>query len=664
MELSSLAGIGKTRLQRLKEADILTPLDLLQRLPQSYINTLEPRQIIHLKPGQACVEARVLGKPKLRYLKGLSMVSAIVADSSAEIQVLWFNQPWVYQQLKEGETLLLYGKVEVYQTRLSLLNPKRETEKGIFPQYAPIKGIPNAVFSSLIRQILNNPHALSEELFPEDFRLKHGICPILQSYRDAHFPPDLKALALARRSLAYENLLLFQAAVYDSGKRSANGIRLTNPVAELDNFLSSLPFDATSAQKSALVEIQEDLHSGMEMRRMVQGDVGSGKTVVAFGAAYMMFREGYQSALMAPTEILARQHLKTAQGLLEALGLHCGLLVGSVKAGERREALKSIASGEWDLVIGTNALLSEGVQYQRLGLVMTDEQHRFGVKQREKLKEKSEFSPHVLVFSATPIPRSLALVLYGDLDITVLNELPPGRSPVKTHLLPESKREGLYRFVREHAQSGEQCYWICPLVEESEGLEAEDAQNLYDKLSRGPLKGISTGLLHGRLDAEESAQTLRAFVSGEIKVLVATTVVEVGMDVPNAKILVVENAERFGLSQLHQLRGRVGRGRGESWCFLFGENSPRLETIVQTNDGFQIAQKDLELRGPGEFLGTRQHGSFLPNTYGLDQLELLEECAAVFKGLLKDPLQTELTKRLFDEAGKRYRGKMSGAGVH
>ncbi|MDO5023166.1 MAG: ATP-dependent DNA helicase RecG, partial [Eubacteriales bacterium] len=388
-------------------------------------------------------------------------------------------------------------------------------------------------------------------------------------------------------------------------KNTAPPIKVNKQTKE--SFENLLPFALTKEQQKAVLDIEKDLYVGFAMNRILQGDVGSGKTAVALAAAYYMYAAGYQTALMAPTETLAMQHLQTAQKIFAKSPVKCGLLTGGMKAKDRREALQNIQNGEWDIVIGTHALISEGVIYNKLGLVITDEQHRFGVRQRKKLSDKGE-SPHVLVLSATPIPRTLALVLYGDLEVSTIRSSPPGRLPVKTGIVPENRREKMYQFIVESVQKGEQVYYICPLVEDSETSEAKSAQDMYRQLSKGPFNKLRLGLTYGSQNAEEKSKAIGDFSKGITDVLVATTVVEVGIDVPNANIIVIEDADRFGLSQLHQLRGRVGRGSRQSWCFLMGKPNERLKALCETNDGFEIAKKDLELRGPGQFLGTMQHG--------------------------------------------------------
>ncbi|MGX8707009.1 MAG: ATP-dependent DNA helicase RecG, partial [bacterium] len=416
------------------------------------------------------------------------------------------------------------------------------------------------------------------------------------------------ALEAARRRIAFEELLLYQVALRLFRHAERKGIQITFPDGAVEQFWSALPFSPTNAQRRVLSEVAADLRGEKAMARMVQGDVGSGKTAIAFASMALAHAGGWQSALMAPTEVLARQHYDAAKNLLEPLGLRCGLLVGSLTAKQHRLAHEAIAAGEWDAVIGTHALITEGVEYKRLGLVVTDEQHRFGVRQRSMLSEKGD-QPNVLVMSATPIPRTLSLILYGDLDISIVDELPPGRTPVKTRIVPEDKREGLYGFLRAEVKKGRQVYFVCPLVEESEVIEASPAEVVYEELRTKKLPDLNIELVHGRMKPADKDAALERFRTGEADVLVSTTVIEVGVNVPNATVMVIENAERFGLAQLHQLRGRVGRGSHESWCFLMAEPNPRLKFMCSTNDGFKVAQKDMELRGPGELFGTRQSGT-------------------------------------------------------
>ncbi len=628
MLLKELKGLGPKRLQELERAGIDTPEALLWRFPTDYIDSTRDTPAAQAAPGRAaCFCLTLQTAPTVHYLRGLSMVTAEAGDGTGRLRLVWFNQPWMKNQLKAGESALLYGRPETVKGRLTLNNPKLVKQRGIIAQYAPVGSVTGSLLSSLIDQLLPGIDSLISETLPESLISGERLCGIHEALREVHRPTGGEALARAKRRVAFENLLLYQLAL-----RSLRGEDQRGPVIAQDGpllsaFWRGTGFEPTGAQRRVLAAISGDLSGGRAMRRLVQGDVGSGKTAIALAAAALAARSGYQTALMVPTEILARQHLESAEKLLAPLGLRCGLLLGGMKSAQRREALEKIAGGEWDLVIGTQALLSDSVRYHRLALVITDEQHRFGVRQRKLLSDKSQpgQEAHVLVMSATPIPRTLALMLYGDLDISVVDELPPGRSPVKTRVVPESRRGDLYAFIRREAEEGHQAYLVCPLVSQSEAVEAENAQDMYERLRTGPLRGLSLGLTWGSQSAEEKERVMAAFARGELHVLVATTVIEVGVNVPRATVMVIENADRFGLSQLHQLRGRVGRGADESWCFLMGENNERLQTLCATSDGFAVAQKDLELRGPGDFLGTRQHGRLSPDGFGVEDLLLIEQ---------------------------------------
>ena len=661
MKLSELRGLGPARLEMLEKAGIRTIYDLLMVLPRSYRDTTVITPVGQISPGVfCCVRGRLKGAPKSAYFRGKSRVTAVLRDDSGTLPLVWFNQPWIAKQLKADESLLLSGiPVRDKQGRLQMVSPKRETEQKIIPEYRLTAGIPASSFRQWMEQALTALDDCCPETLPSELRMRYGLCERNFALRQIHFPESSDALRIARRRMAFEQLLRYQAALSILRGRPGNAWAISVPADTADAFWRSLPFPPTGAQARVFDEIRADMEKTVAMRRMVQGDVGCGKTVIAFAAMYCCAKAGYQSALMAPTEILARQHLESARKILEPLGIACGLLLGGMKAKERREALDAIRTGAWQAVIGTHALLSEGVEYSDLSLVITDEQHRFGVHQRQMLSQKAGdgAEPHVLVMSATPIPRSLALILYGDLDISAVDELPPGRTPVKTHIVPEAKRGGLYDFIRRQAADGWQTYIVCPLVEESDLLEAKSAQDVYAELCNGPLASLRVGLTYGSQDADEKEKTLSAFSAGELDVMVATTVIEVGVNVPRATVMVIENADRFGLSQLHQLRGRVGRGAQESWCFLMAEPNERLTALCATNDGFEIARKDLELRGPGEFLGTAQHGQ---GAYALLAADgrLIAETQQCLRQLNEDPALTEARETVMESARALFREQL------
>ena len=661
MELKELRGIGPSRLALLQKSGIETIYDLLMVLPSGYRDTTVITPIAEVQPGQfCCIRGKLKADPKSSYHNGLNRTTASLKDETGSIPLTWFNLPWIAKQYHAEDELMLSGTPDRdKQGRLRLINPKRETEQKLVPEYKLPSGIPASAFQKWIDQALDLLDDCCPETLPSSLRLRHGLCERNFALRQIHKPESREALHIAQHRMAFEQLLLYQAAL--SMLRSEEGNAKPIPIAPEDGerFWKSLAFSPTQAQTRVFQEICSDMRRDIPMRRMVQGDVGCGKTAIAFAAMYMNAAAGFQSALMAPTEILARQHLESAQKMLEPLGIRCGLLIGGMKAKERREALDAIQSGTWQVVIGTHALLSEGVEYHDLTLVITDEQHRFGVHQRQKLSQKaaSDIEPHVLVMSATPIPRSLALILYGDLDISAVDELPPGRTPVKTHIVPESKRDGLYDFIRKQAAEGWQTYIVCPLVEESETIEARSAQEVYAELCNGALSTLRLGLTYGNQPPEEKERTLSDFAAGKTDVLVATTVIEVGVNVPRATVMVIENADRFGLSQLHQLRGRVGRGAQESWCFLMAEPNERLKALCATNDGFEIARKDLELRGPGEFLGTAQHGQGAFALLSADG-RMLAETQQCLKWLREDPDQAEALQMVNASARQLFQDQL------
>lgn len=667
MELSDLKGVGEVRLQSLTRAGIVSIKDLLGIMPVSYMDTTSPVRVKDLAEGhEACVEGCLQGAPRLRYLKGLSIVQVQFTDGEAPLRLTWFNQPWMARQFHKDEAVVFYGRVQNYGGSLCMLNPQRVTFKALTPKYAAIENVPGKVLAGFIAQAIDHIDGYFPETLPQRILDDYGLSSRNEAVIQAHRPTDCTTLAAAQRRIGFENLLFYQLAVRLTHKREEAGHRLNVTSKDLSAFRAALPFELTSAQSKTLEEIFCDLTCGRSMNRLLQGDVGSGKTAVAFGAVYLAFRSGLQSAMMAPTEILARQHVATAEKLLAPMGIRCGLLLGGMRAKERREALANVESGEWQLVIGTHALISGSVKYRNLGLVITDEQHRFGVRQRKILGDKAagDIRPHVLVMSATPIPRTLALILYGDLDVSTIDSMPPGRTPVQTRIVPDNKRGQLYGYIREAAARGEQAFLVCPLVEESLMSEGKNATDMYEDLRTGALKDLRLGLTYGSQPSAEKEETIARFSRGEMDVLVSTTVIEVGVDVPGATIMVIEDANRFGLSQLHQLRGRVGRGKKPSWCFLLGEPNERLTALCATNDGFVIAQKDLDLRGPGEFLGTRQHGRIMPEAYGVTDLKLIEETRSCVEGIVALPQEDLERIQLEQTAVNKYRTALENAAMN
>ena len=643
MELTELSGIGPVRAETLRAMGIFSLRDLLYTLPVRYEDHTTISPCSTKKEGFVLIYGRFVQEPKLSVYHGIRKVTATVEDETGKMPVCWYNMPWMANQFKKEQTIRLYGRLSVRNNRRVLQNPKIvQTGEGYVPVYRTIKGFPAKSFRKLIQTALDNVDDCCPETLTTGFRIRHHLCELNYAIRQAHFPESMNALQIARRRLSFEQILLYLVFVTLAGSSRQQGIPFTFSRKDISAYWDSLPFQPTGSQQKVLNDIADDLVRPSAMSRLVQGDVGCGKTAVAFGAAFLAWKSGFQACMMAPTEILAVQHYENAKKALEPLGIRCRLLTGNTRAKERKITLQELKEHQCDVVFGTHALISKDVEYGKLGLVITDEQHRFGVNQRTSLQIKGKTSdtfPHVLVMSATPIPRTLALILYGDLDLSVIDELPSGRIPVKTRLVPESKRDDMYQFLRDEAGKGKQAYIVCPLVDEDdEKTEIHSAKILHDRLKEHELKGLRIGLTWGSQKPEEKDRVLHAFTEGLYDVLVSTTVIEVGVNNPNATIMIIENADRYGLSQLHQLRGRVGRGKDESWCFLFAEPSEKLRLFCSTNDGFVIAQKDLEIRGPGDLFGTRQSG----NTGGdflFADVRLLDEVTQSVHELHRDPMQ-------------------------
>ena len=643
MELTELSGIGPVRAETLRAMGIFSLRDLLYTLPVRYEDHGTVSPCATKKEGMVLVSGTLSADPKLSFYHGLRKVTATVEDETGKMPVCWYNMPWIAGELKAGQAVRLYGRLTVRNGRRTLQNPKTALpDEGLVPVYRSMKGFPARSFLKLIRTALENVDDCCPETLPDAFRIRNHLCELNYAIRQAHFPSDLNALQIARRRLSFEQILLYLVYVTYAGSARQPGFPFRFGKEQAEAYWKSLPFEPTGAQRKVLDDIAADLRKETAMSRLVQGDVGSGKTAVAFGAVWLAAASGFQASMMAPTEILAAQHYASALKTLAPLGVRCRLLTGSTRARERREILEELKTQQCDAVFGTHALISKDVKYGKLGLVITDEQHRFGVNQRSDLQLKGKSVdqvPHVLVMSATPIPRTLALLLYGDLDLSVIDELPSGRIPVKTRLVPEYKRNDMYTFLRRQIAEGKQAYIVCPLVEEDDDKqELRSAKALFDSLKENELKGLRLGLTWGGQKADEKNRVLNDFVSGRFDVLVSTTVIEVGVNNPNATIMIIENAERYGLSQLHQLRGRVGRGAEESWCFLFAEPSDRLQVFCSTNDGFVIARKDLEIRGPGDLIGTRQSGEAGGNLLFAD-VRLLDEVTQCVQQLHRDPAQ-------------------------
>ncbi len=630
MRLAELKGVGKARLEALERAGLERAEQLLWRLPESYTDYDDRCEVASLASGRRCAFLARIKSVSTARVRGATRVVAKVFDQTGEVACVWFQQPYRARQLEVGAVQLFCGLVTRYRGVAEVVSPRvlPADTHGIEPVYAPIRDIPPKTYAGLVRQVLDAGLPLEDDL-PAAIRQRFSLLPQAEALRSIHFPESREALERAMRAFSFRDLLFFALAVRRKRLGPGMGFAMKANLAVVQPFLDSLPYALTGAQERVLRQALSDMESDAPMARLVEGDVGCGKTVIALALLYCAFENGFQGALMAPTEVLAHQHAEEARRLLGPLGVRVALLTGSLRAAQKRETLRAIEAGEADLIVGTHALIMGGVQYRRLGLVVTDEQHRFGVRQRLALEHKGG-APHVLVMSATPIPRTMALVLYGEMDVSVVDELPPGRKPVATRIVPERKREGLYGFLRATVDAGQQIYVVCPLVEESEAVDAASAERTAQDLAAA-LPGAKVELLHGRMKGAEKEAILDRFAAGETQVLVSTTVIEVGVNVPNATVMVVEDAERFGLAQLHQLRGRVGRGEKASWCFLMADRpTARLRALTETNDGFVIAKKDLELRGPGELLGTRQSGMADERTLALfSDVSLLPEIQAL-----------------------------------
>ena len=632
--LTEFPGVGEVRAKKLEKLGLVRCADLISYFPRDYEDRRQVYSIRSAPLGQkVCISAMAAEHPRLsRIRKGLDLVKLKVVDQAGALHITFFNQGYVERALRAGEEYIFYGVVEEQGSRRTMVNPifervgKQNFTGCIVPVYPLTAGITNHLLCTLTQQAVAACAQDMPETLPRGVRLDHELAQAEFSYRNIHFPESFQALELARRRLTFEELFYLSAGLAMLKGRRGDVLGCAIPSRPMEEFLARLPFPLTGAQRRVMEEISRDMASGRPMNRLVQGDVGSGKTVVAAYAAWLAAGAGYQSALMAPTEVLAEQHFRSLSALLEPAGVRVGLLTGSITPAGKKKVRQALAAGEIDLIIGTHALLSQGVEFAKLGLMVADEQHRFGVAQRAALAAKGD-SPHVLVMSATPIPRTLALIIYGDLDVSVIDELPPGRTPVETYVVREDKRARMYNFVRRLVGEGRQVYIICPAVEENtegtmqnvewEGdgpaLDLKAVTTYAKKLQTEVFPDLRVDFLHGKMKPREKEAVMGAFAAGETQVLVSTTVIEVGVDVPNAALIIIENAERFGLSQLHQLRGRVGRGKHQSYCVLITntrsvEAMQRLRTLASTADGFKISEEDLKLRGPGDFFGSRQHG--------------------------------------------------------
>ena len=613
-----LKGVGPKTAERFEKLGILTLSDLLCHYPRRYLDFSKPYSIAEAPADTECVvKAEVFAKPGGRILPGGRRMERITAgDDVSSLEITWFNNPYAAQKLELGQEYYFQGIVTGGMLRRQMVNPQVRTDaqvksspfEAVYPQ---TEGLTSSAIAKCVRQLL--PHAeLLPDPLPSEMLKKYRLLSKADAVRAIHCPATEEEAFAARRRLIYEELLVLQLGIGRMKNHGAASTGAPMKKADASPFWESLSFSPTGAQRRAVEEILTDMSGETSMNRLLQGDVGSGKTLVAAAAIWACIRAGYQAALLPPTEILASQHAENLNRLLSPFGMRVALLTGGMKAAARRTTLAAIRDDEADLIVGTHAILSEGVAFARLGLAVVDEQHRFGVRQRGLLAEKAA-NPHLLVMSATPIPRTLGLLMYGDLDISILDELPPGRKPVKTRCITGKKRADLYGFLDREIDSGRQVYIVCPAIEDAGGSGLNAVKSYYEDIAKAYLPDRRVGLMHGKLKPKEKAEVMDDFKSGRLDALVSTTVIEVGVDVPNATVMVIENAERYGLSALHQLRGRVGRGAAESWCFLVSDNASesvqkRLKFLCSTSDGFAVAQYDLETRGPGDFFGSRQHG--------------------------------------------------------
>ena len=622
--LRELKGVGEKTEKLFQKIGITTAEELLRYYPRTYDIYEEPVEIASAEENKTVsIRATIATGIYINQIRNLQVLTTTVADASGRLPVAWFNVPYLRGTLKKGSVFILRGKIIRKKGRPQMEHPEiftpaayEEIIHSMQPVYGLTKGLSNKMITKLVHQILDT-RPLHGEYLPEEIRERYQLADANYAIRTIHFPKNMQELLTARKRLVFDEFLLFVLAIQllkEKTEEAPNTFPM-KPVWTTEEIIEGLPYDLTGAQKNVWHEIERDLSGHKLMSRLVQGDVGSGKTVIAFLAMVLSAENGFQSALMVPTEVLANQHYEGFLRLMEEQNIascHPVLLTGSTTARQKREIYQKIADGEVNVIIGTHALIQEKVEYKNLGLVITDEQHRFGVRQREALTTRGN-PPHVLVMSATPIPRTLAIILYGDLDISIIDELPAKRLPIKNCVVGTSYRPKAYSFIEKQVQMGRQAYVICPMVEESEGLEAENVTDYARKLQEILPGEIKVEILHGKMKPKEKNRIMEAFASGEIQVLVSTTVVEVGVNVPNATVMMVENAERFGLAQLHQLRGRVGRGEHQSYCiFIQGNNeentSKRLKILNESNDGFYIAGEDLKLRGPGDLFGIRQSG--------------------------------------------------------
>ncbi|MCR5175757.1 MAG: ATP-dependent DNA helicase RecG [Anaerovibrio sp.] len=640
-DIQFLKGIGPKKAQLLKKLGICRIYDLLTHFPRAYEDQSSVTAIADLVPGEKATIAGVITALQERHAarRRMSILTAMVSDGTGFLQVTWFNQKFLKPKLKPGKTLFATGKVEYayggqgqyamsQMSSFEIMEDKDniDGQLAILPVYPTTEALNQKFFRKTVRQLLDSIKCIPE-VIPENIVRRYRLISRGDAFRGIHFPEDFGMVKLARRRLAFEELYLIQCGLMVLKKHTQNkkqGVRHGSNGYMVNELMASLPFSLTGDQSKAWNDICNDMELMVPMRRLVQGDVGSGKTVIAMLALVKTVENGYQGALMAPTEILARQHYEGFIKQLEPLNIKVALLSGRLTKAKREKIYEQLANHEIDIVIGTHALIQEGVSFAKLGLVVTDEQHRFGISQRAKLEKKGTMMPDVLVMTATPIPRTMTLTVYGDLDVSIIREMPPGRKPVRTFVRTPDRRELIYKFMKEEIGRGRQGYVVCPLIADNEESSLMSAEAVYDELTHGIFRDVSCGLVHGKLKQKEKEDIMQDFYEGRIRLLVATTVIEVGVNVPNASMMVIENAQQFGLAQLHQLRGRIGRGEYSSYCVLVADGRSevaieRMQIMENTADGFVLAEEDLKLRGPGQFFGSMQHG--LPDLKIADVLQ-------------------------------------------
>lgn len=614
-DIRFLKGVGEKRAELLRKKGIDTVGALLRFYPRAYLDWQNITPISECHEGEnVCVRAEITSPVKTANIRrGMTLYKFSAADDSGVIEVTLFNRKYLAENLREGRSYLFYGKLGYGITLRQMSSPEIMPAEyiGIEPVYAATEGLSSKTIEKIMKNALVYTDSMQDAI-PDGIRQKNGLCDFKTALKSIHFPLERQALESAKRRLVFEELFVLQTGLLFLKRRRRALAGCTVKKNLLDEFKKTLSFKLTGAQERVINECLSDMMSPRPMNRLIQGDVGSGKTAVAAALMYISAGNGFQSALMAPTELLAEQHFKTLCKITENSGIKCALLTGSLTKKQKDEVKAGLKSGEIKVAVGTHALLTDDVEFESLGLVVTDEQHRFGVGQRGRLSSKGN-NPHTLVMSATPIPRTLGLIIYGDLDISIIDEYPAGRQKIATYCVDSSYNARVYNYIKKFIAEGRQAYIVCPLVDENEALGIKSASEYYEELSENQFKDYTLGLLHGKMKPKDKENVMRRFAAGEIQLLISTTVIEVGIDVPNAALMVIENAERFGLSQLHQLRGRIGRGEYSSACILIsdvksGDTKRRLDVIKNNTDGFKIADEDLKLRGPGDFLGSRQHG--------------------------------------------------------